>query len=168
MSCPAPISYNAFCLKKKLCFFKTAQNKSKNLHLSSVLATPYLQLLVSSLALWDWVLLFPPFCLLSPCFILSHSTSSAVEMLWVDKYRPKTLDEVLVHEDVTQNLKKLSKIAPICCFMAFLDVVKKTPIRQMFGSGAEKFWCSMKLTSSPKRLSTPCEELWRSILHPAA
>lgn len=30
-----------------------------------------------------------------------------VEMLWVDKYRPKTLDKVLVHEEIAQNLKKL-------------------------------------------------------------
>lgn len=28
-------------------------------------------------------------------------------MLWVDKYRPKTLDQVLVHQDIAQNLKKL-------------------------------------------------------------
>ncbi|XP_010554961.1 PREDICTED: replication factor C subunit 3 [Tarenaya hassleriana] len=28
-------------------------------------------------------------------------------MLWVDKYRPKTLDQVIVHEDIAQNLKKL-------------------------------------------------------------
>lgn len=28
-------------------------------------------------------------------------------MLWVDKYRPKALDKVIVHQDVAQNLKKL-------------------------------------------------------------
>ncbi|KAI3924402.1 hypothetical protein MKW98_032603 [Papaver atlanticum] len=28
-------------------------------------------------------------------------------MLWVDKYRPKTLDKMIVHADVAQNLKKL-------------------------------------------------------------
>jgi replication factor C subunit 3/5 len=28
-------------------------------------------------------------------------------MLWVDKHRPKTLDKVIVHEQVAQNLKKL-------------------------------------------------------------
>jgi replication factor C subunit 3/5 len=27
-------------------------------------------------------------------------------MLWVDKHRPKTLDKVIVHEQVAQNLKK--------------------------------------------------------------
>ncbi|KAF2288155.1 hypothetical protein GH714_004702 [Hevea brasiliensis] len=31
-------------------------------------------------------------------------------MLWVDKYRPKTLDQVMVHEDIAQNLKKLVKV----------------------------------------------------------
>lgn len=28
-------------------------------------------------------------------------------MLWVDKYRPKTLDQAMVHQDIAQNLKKL-------------------------------------------------------------
>ena len=28
-------------------------------------------------------------------------------MLWVDKYRPKTLDKVTVHDQVAQNLRKL-------------------------------------------------------------
>lgn len=28
-------------------------------------------------------------------------------MLWVDKYRPKTLDHAMVHSDIAQNLKKL-------------------------------------------------------------
>lgn len=28
-------------------------------------------------------------------------------MLWVDKYRPKSLDKVLVHQDIAENLKKL-------------------------------------------------------------
>jgi len=27
--------------------------------------------------------------------------------LWVDKYRPKSLDQVMVHQDIAQNLKKL-------------------------------------------------------------
>lgn len=30
-----------------------------------------------------------------------------LKMLWVDKHRPKTLEQILVHEDVAQNLKKL-------------------------------------------------------------
>ncbi|KAG2303547.1 hypothetical protein Bca52824_032198 [Brassica carinata] len=28
-------------------------------------------------------------------------------MLWVDKYRPKSLDKVIIHEEIAQNLKKL-------------------------------------------------------------
>ncbi|ESQ32230.1 hypothetical protein EUTSA_v10005385mg, partial [Eutrema salsugineum] len=31
-------------------------------------------------------------------------------MLWVDKYRPKSLEKVIVHEDIAQNLKKLELI----------------------------------------------------------
>jgi hypothetical protein len=31
----------------------------------------------------------------------------AARMLWVDKYRPKTLDKVTVHDQVAQNLRKL-------------------------------------------------------------
>ena len=27
--------------------------------------------------------------------------------MWVDKYRPKTLDKVTVHDQVAQNLRKL-------------------------------------------------------------
>ena len=30
-----------------------------------------------------------------------------LKMLWVDKYRPKTLDQVMVHTDIAHNLKKL-------------------------------------------------------------
>lgn len=30
----------------------------------------------------------------------------AARMLWVDKYRPKTLDKVTVHDQVAQNLRK--------------------------------------------------------------
>jgi replication factor C subunit 3/5 len=32
-------------------------------------------------------------------------------MLWVDKYRPKTLDKVTVHDHIAQNLRKL--VTPI-------------------------------------------------------
>lgn len=28
-------------------------------------------------------------------------------MLWVDKYRPRSLDKMLVHQDIAQNLKRL-------------------------------------------------------------
>ncbi|CAH2068831.1 unnamed protein product [Thlaspi arvense] len=65
-------------------------------------------------------------------------------MLWVDKYRPKTLDKVIVHEDVAQNLKKLvaEQDCPHLLFYGPPGSGKKTLImallRQMFGPGAEK------------------------------
>ncbi|KAF4389939.1 hypothetical protein G4B88_003422 [Cannabis sativa] len=65
-------------------------------------------------------------------------------MLWVDKYRPKTLDHALVHEDVAQNLKKLvtEQDCPHLLFYGPSGSGKKTLImaliRQMFGASAEK------------------------------
>lgn len=65
-------------------------------------------------------------------------------MLWVDKYRPKTLDNVIVHEDVAQNLKKLvtEQDCPHLLFYGPSGSGKKTLImallRQMFGSSADK------------------------------
>lgn len=65
-------------------------------------------------------------------------------MLWVDKYRPKTLDNALVHNDTAQNLKKLvsEHDCPHLLFYGPSGSGKKTLImallRQMFGPGAEK------------------------------
>lgn len=65
-------------------------------------------------------------------------------MLWVDKYRPKTLDKVLVHEDTAQNLKKLvsEQDCPHLLFYGPSGSGKKTLImallREMFGASAEK------------------------------
>ncbi|KAI3924410.1 hypothetical protein MKW98_032611 [Papaver atlanticum] len=65
-------------------------------------------------------------------------------MLWVDKYRPKTLDKMIVHADVAQNLKKLvtEQDCPHLLFYGPSGTGKKTLImavlRQMFGPGAEK------------------------------
>ncbi|GMN38987.1 hypothetical protein TIFTF001_008206 [Ficus carica] len=65
-------------------------------------------------------------------------------MLWVDKYRPKTLDQVLVHQDIAQNLKKLvtEEDCPHLLFYGPSGSGKKTLImallRQIFGSSAEK------------------------------
>ncbi|OIT19339.1 PREDICTED: replication factor C subunit 3-like [Nicotiana attenuata] len=65
-------------------------------------------------------------------------------MLWVDKYRPKTLDKVIVHEDVAQNLQKLV-LAGDCPHLLFYGPSgsgKKTLImallRQIFGPSADK------------------------------
>ncbi|GMH29095.1 hypothetical protein Nepgr_030938 [Nepenthes gracilis] len=65
-------------------------------------------------------------------------------MLWVDKYRPKTLDKALVHEDVAQNLKKLvtEQDCPHLLFYGPPGSGKKTLImallRQIFGPAADK------------------------------
>nr|XP_043632878.1 replication factor C subunit 3 [Erigeron canadensis] len=65
-------------------------------------------------------------------------------MLWVDKYRPKTLDKVIVHQDIALNLKKLvtEQDCPHLLFYGPPGSGKKTLImallRQMFGASAEK------------------------------
>jgi hypothetical protein len=38
---------------------------------------------------------------------LDSVEGAEAKMLWVDKYRPKSLDQVMVHQDIAQNLKKL-------------------------------------------------------------
>ncbi|CAA0809776.1 Replication factor C subunit 3 [Striga hermonthica] len=66
------------------------------------------------------------------------------EMLWVDKYRPKTLEKVLVHEDIAQNLKKLvtEQDCPHLLFYGPSGSGKKTLImallRQIYGPSADK------------------------------
>ncbi|KAK4736304.1 hypothetical protein R3W88_000001 [Solanum pinnatisectum] len=63
-------------------------------------------------------------------------------MLWVDKYRPKTLDKVTVHQDVAQNLRKLVSDCPLLHFYGPSGSGKKTLImallRQIFGPSADK------------------------------
>lgn len=65
-------------------------------------------------------------------------------MLWVDKYRPRTLDQVIVHEEIASNLKKLvsEQDCPHLLFYGPPGSGKKTLImallKQMFGPGAEK------------------------------
>uniref|UniRef100_A0A0A9E4I3 Pco093185f n=1 Tax=Arundo donax TaxID=35708 RepID=A0A0A9E4I3_ARUDO len=65
-------------------------------------------------------------------------------MLWVDKYRPKTLDKVTVHDQIAQNLRKLvsEQDCPHLMFYGPSGSGKKTLIlalvKQMFGAGAEK------------------------------
>ncbi|KAK4769921.1 hypothetical protein SAY87_030453 [Trapa incisa] len=65
-------------------------------------------------------------------------------MLWVDKYRPKSLDKMNVHEDIAENLKKLvsEQDCPHLLFYGPSGSGKKTLImallRQMFGSSSEK------------------------------
>ncbi|KAK7821705.1 replication factor c subunit 3 [Quercus suber] len=65
-------------------------------------------------------------------------------MLWVDKYRPKTLDNITAHQHIAQNLKKLvtEQDCPHLLFYGPPGSGKKTLImallRQMFGPTAEK------------------------------
>ncbi|KAK9757829.1 hypothetical protein RND81_01G188800 [Saponaria officinalis] len=65
-------------------------------------------------------------------------------MLWVDKYRPKTLDKVIIHEETAQNLKKLvtEQDCPHLLFYGPPGSGKKTLImallREMFGPTADK------------------------------
>ncbi|TQE11665.1 hypothetical protein C1H46_002701 [Malus baccata] len=65
-------------------------------------------------------------------------------MLWVDKYRPKTLDQAIVHQYIAQNLKKLiaEQDCPHLLFYGPSGSGKKTLIiallRQVFGPSADK------------------------------
>ncbi|KAF8105473.1 hypothetical protein N665_0157s0058 [Sinapis alba] len=65
-------------------------------------------------------------------------------MLWVDKYRPKSLDKVIVHEEIAQNLKKLvtEQDCPHLLFYGPSGSGKKTLImallKQIYGASAEK------------------------------
>lgn len=53
-------------------------------------------------------------------FVTILNLQTPKKMLWVDKYRPITLDQITVHQDVAQNLKKL--VTKFCCyfFLPFL------------------------------------------------
>ncbi|PRQ45842.1 putative DNA polymerase III, clamp loader complex, gamma/delta/delta subunit [Rosa chinensis] len=70
--------------------------------------------------------------------------SEESKMLWVDKYRPKTLDQAMVHQDTAQNLKKLvaEQDCPHLLFYGPSGSGKKTLIialiRQIFGPSADK------------------------------
>ncbi|KAM0943569.1 putative AAA+ ATPase domain, DNA polymerase III, clamp loader complex, gamma/delta/delta subunit [Dioscorea sansibarensis] len=75
-------------------------------------------------------------------------------MLWVDKYRPRTLDKIIVHEEIAQNLKKLvsEQDCPHLLFYGPPGSGKKTLImallKQMFGPGVEK----VKLENKPWKI----------------
>lgn len=65
-------------------------------------------------------------------------------MLWVDKYRPKTLDSMTVHKNLNQQLKNIasSNDFPHLLFYGPSGAGKKTRImallKQVFGSKVEK------------------------------
>ncbi|KAK8811414.1 hypothetical protein WA158_003148 [Blastocystis sp. Blastoise] len=65
-------------------------------------------------------------------------------MLWVDTYKPKTLDAMTFHKDLSNNLKKMamSENIPHILFYGPSGAGKKTRIsafiREIYGSGTEK------------------------------
>ena len=57
-------------------------------------------------------------------------------MLWVDKHRPRTLDKIIVHEDIARNLKMLvlssQPYGNALLFLGFWDLI----LRFCLGLGA--------------------------------
>lgn len=58
------------------------------------------------------------------CFYLSPSRPihSPATMLWVDKHRPRSLDKIIAHEDIAQNLKKLVRSPKKILFLVWFFV----------------------------------------------
>ncbi|KAH7315448.1 hypothetical protein KP509_21G050200 [Ceratopteris richardii] len=79
-------------------------------------------------------------------------------MLWVDKYRPHTLDKVMVHVEEAQQLKQLGD-CPHLLFYGPSGAGKKTLImallREMYGSGAEK----IKVENKPWKVEAGSRKL---------
>ncbi|KAI5951717.1 RFC5 [Candida jiufengensis] len=80
--------------------------------------------------------------------------------LWVDKYRPKTLSQLSYHENISQNLKALSKSGDFPHLLVYgpSGAGKKTRIystlQEIFGSSVEKLKIDVKnfVTSSNRKL----------------
>lgn len=82
-------------------------------------------------------------------------------MLWVDKYRPHTLDKMMVHVDQAQHLKNLiaQGDCPHLLFHGPSGAGKKTLImallREMYGAGAEK----VKVENKPWKIEAGTRKL---------
>ncbi|MCO5576696.1 hypothetical protein L7F22_030511 [Adiantum nelumboides] len=82
-------------------------------------------------------------------------------MLWVDKYRPHTLDKVMVHVEEAQRLKQLvgQGDCPHLLFFGPSGAGKKTLImallREVYGSGAEK----IKVENKPWKIEAGTRKL---------
>ena len=53
-------------------------------------------------------------------------------MLWVDKYRPRTLDKVMVHREEATNLKNLVRVAELVGILGLK--------REFVGGGVFCWW----------------------------
>ncbi|KAF8627742.1 hypothetical protein AX15_004267 [Amanita polypyramis BW_CC] len=77
--------------------------------------------------------------------------------LWVDQYRPRTLDELHYHKDLSARLKSLAASGdfPHILFYGPSGAGKKTRIgctlRQLFGPGAEKLKIDQRIFLSPSK-----------------
>ncbi|TFK49619.1 P-loop containing nucleoside triphosphate hydrolase protein [Heliocybe sulcata] len=77
--------------------------------------------------------------------------------LWVDKYRPRTLDDLHYHHDLTARLKSLAASGdfPHMLFYGPSGAGKKTRItctlRQLFGAGVEKLRIDQRVFMTPSR-----------------
>ncbi|WIA08571.1 hypothetical protein OEZ85_008000 [Tetradesmus obliquus] len=82
-------------------------------------------------------------------------------MLWVDKYRPHSLDKFELHKQIAANLKKLvvSGDFPHCLFYGPPGAGKKTLVvallREVYGPGAEK----IKVETRPWSIELPSRKL---------
>ena len=76
-------------------------------------------------------------------------------VLWVDKYRPATLDKLDHHADVTEQLKRLATAGDFPHLIVFgpPGAGKKTRInavlREIFGAGVEKLKIDHKVFETP-------------------
>eukprot|EP00884_Botryococcus_braunii_P003681 jgi/Botrbrau1/13313/Bobra.0315s0011.1 len=82
-------------------------------------------------------------------------------MLWVDKYRPRSLDKLILHKDIGDNLEKLvaSGDFPHTLFYGPPGAGKKTLVlallREIYGPGAEK----VKVETKPWKITLPSRNI---------
>ncbi len=100
-----------------------------------------------------------------------------MQVLWVDKYRPRSLDKLELHDEVNKRLKKLVETGdfPHVLMYGPSGAGKKTRIvallRELFGPSVEKVVprlaargraqgrCRLRLTSNPPSGESGCQSL---------